>query len=243
MNSSISTPSLVQIGLPRFYRNSPILLIPLFHEIGHFIDKHYQITHRVTIHLNLSKTLDVVFPFLKNINHMPFLAAMEAREMASNHAAEFFADLLAAIYVGPAISEFLVSMAGEQPASFSHPSSSSRSEIVDCMLTKKQHPFVEAVQEVLAKLKLPMLEARWSPIDLIKWLNVMRPPHVENDGQLFGLFCEGWQVGNNLEGSGTSEPWTSMSNGKQFSAINDLIQKAIRNYSIRTQWRDGNSRG
>ncbi len=50
---------LIQIALPRIYKHKPLYYVPLYHELGHFIDNHFGITkttlivnpHKVNIYI------------------------------------------------------------------------------------------------------------------------------------------------------------------------------------------------
>ena len=56
-------PLLVQLGLPRLYRHKPIYCLPLYHELGHFVDELYGVT-------SLSAALD---PAMLATGHLAFL--------------------------------------------------------------------------------------------------------------------------------------------------------------------------
>ena len=84
-------PILVLIGVPRLYKHKPLFCIPLYHELGHFIDQHYGVSDFVV--LNNSPPLN--FP----------------SQSWQSHWAEHFADLFAACYVGMASVQVLEALA------------------------------------------------------------------------------------------------------------------------------------
>ena len=66
---------LVQLGVPKIYCHKPIFCIPLYHELGHFVDVYYGVTRLSLL------THSILHPTLQS------------------HRLEHFADLFAACYV------------------------------------------------------------------------------------------------------------------------------------------------
>ncbi|MEO6669302.1 MAG: hypothetical protein ABIN36_07490 [Ferruginibacter sp.] len=69
--------SLIQISKPQFLSNDYLSGVPLYHELGHFIDRNYQIIY------NFSREPDFILHGITEV-----------------HFSEFFADLFAAQYIG-----------------------------------------------------------------------------------------------------------------------------------------------
>ena len=85
------SPLLVQLGLPRLYRHKPIYCIPLYHELGHFVDELHGLT-------NLSAVIE---PAMIATNHLPFPAGTPIafrNRVEINHRKEYFSDLFGAAH-------------------------------------------------------------------------------------------------------------------------------------------------
>lgn len=105
MLGSNLTTNHVHIGLPALFRHRPIMLAPLYHEAGHYVDNQ------------------------KEISGTAFLG-MSTNSQIISHLKEHFADLFAACYIGDSIACFLEEFAAGNNTSSTHPSTNDRVNII-----------------------------------------------------------------------------------------------------------------
>jgi hypothetical protein len=125
---SADRPILVHMALPRLYRRFPLFIIPLYHELGHFIDT------------------------AASISRTSFM--LEGRGSVTHtelrHRMEHFADLFAASYCGNASSITLNELAPSHPASKTHPATVDRTALIEEFLAGRNHPLISLLNTALA---------------------------------------------------------------------------------------------
>lgn len=204
----------IHISFPRLYKHKPLYNIPLYHELGHFVDKEWQITNA------------------SMLTHP--IKAGEDKRTIEHHRAEFFADLFAACYVGPACVEFLKTT-GPGRRSDTHPSTDERVCVTNDFLNGTPNYTVQMFNDVMAKRSAPSLHPRFSSPSLTDTFGDIRPYHIGGDDELHGTFMAGWQY---LKSALKRDalPWSEMGEEDVDRIINDLVEKSIRNRAIREQW-------
>lgn len=206
---------LIQIALPRLYKNRPLSNVALYHELGHFVDKH----------LNIVKYTELISPIPP--------AADPYRNLS--HRMEYFADLFAASYSGNAIRSFLSNIAGGHPASDTHPATDDRLQNIDDFLKGRLNENIELFSKALAYLKLPELKIRFNKPNIAASFNNIRPYKIRNDEELHGIQEAGWEFLENILNS-PDPPWSLMDEFEPDRIVNDLVEKSIRNSMIRRKW-------
>lgn len=209
-------PLLVQLGVPRIYSHKPLYCIPLYHELGHFVD----IASGVT---NLSLLLQ------------PSNSAPE-----TNHRLEHFADLFAASYVGRSSIRALETIAPNNPTSGTHPSTGDRVALVEDFLAGKNSGLIVLFQTCLTQLNLPQLSIEFRVPNLKDAFDDVRTYSVADDKELHGIFDAAWSYFEMALNS-RSAPWIKArtSDDEIEKIINDLTEKSIRNASIKKRWVGG----
>lgn len=221
----------VQIALPYIYRHKPLFCVPLFHELGHFVDSARDIVGTTLLQ----------FP-AESCEELPGLSkssgAAESKlwpKVVKRHRQEYFADLFSASYVGEAAKGFLEQSCPDMEVSLTHPASADRFLVLDDFLNARQNPIVDMFQETLTKRGLPKLGKRFDTVDVASALGDVRPFIVGSDRALFGLFEAGWRFLMHQWSQPTGD-WISMSPDERVDIANDLIEKSIRNRMIREAW-------
>lgn len=226
----------VQIALPYIYRHKPLFCIPLFHELGHFVDSARDIV--VTSLLQFPPESGPALPGLTAPADVASLSAGEKRiwdGVVKRHRQEYFADLFSAAYVGKATKGFLEQFCPDAEVAHTHPSSSARFALLDDFYEGRSNPIIDMFQKTLAARGLPKLEKMFDTVDLEPSMGDVRPFQVESDRQLFGLFESGWDFLMAQWQSGSSH-WAHVAPDDRVDVVNDLIEKAIRNRMIREAW-------
>lgn len=221
---------LIHMALPRLYRYRPIFCIPLYHELGHFVDNVHQITHSAIIQN------PTIIPSAPN--------GVEPRiwaKIMSMHFKEHFADLFAACYCGVASYETLEVIAPNASPSSTHPSTTDRVNVVKNFLNQNPDNIVDFFQHHLATRNLPTLNIRFKHLDLTSDFDNLVPVELKTERELHGVFSAGWKY---LQGAVTnnSPPWAH-TDATEFiieKTINDLTEKSIRNFSVYEAWKNGN---
>lgn len=223
---------LIHVALPKFYSEIPIFGIPMYHEIGHFIDHHYGITQR--FYLQMIKDSD----FLSRHPHLLPFPSFEVdvqREILYRYLKEHFADLFAASYIGYANTEFLRALAGDSPPQFTHPSTSDREKISHDFLEGKSNEIVDLFQKTLKSVSPSELIIRYETPNISTAFNNIRPYAITSSKELHGLYYAAWQYLahqlDNKEGL-----WAEGSDEQVIRTVNNLTEKSIRNYSIVEKW-------
>jgi hypothetical protein len=210
-------PILVLIGVPKLYKNKPLFCIPLYHELGHFVDFHYGVSD---------------FMVLSN----PPPAGIHPTTWRS-HWSEYFADLFAACYVGAASAEVLESIAPNAGHSATHPGTADRANLVRVFLAGGADSRINAFRDALAFLGAPPLLVRYTVPSVTDDFDDIRPYSVSSVPELHGLFAAGWTYfGQSLARGGF--PWTTsaLREDEIEKTINDLVEKSIRTFSVREMW-------
>lgn len=218
------SPLLVRIGAPEAFKHRPIFCIPLFHELGHFVDHHYKISE-----------LSLLFaqPGPPPANMHPAIW----REANLNHRMEHFADLFSACYTSEGSKKSLLAIAPNHGASHTHPATTKRVEVIEHFLGGHQDPMVNLFQATLAARGLPSLSPRFKLPDLAVPFDDVLPCRFSEDAELYGVFSGGWDYLYDQIAT-RAAPW--IDDGVDVHGIertvNDLVEKSIRNFEIRERW-------
>lgn len=172
--------SLIQISKPKFLFDDYLASVPVYHEMGHFIDKNYQIVRNL---------------FLRT-TFKPDKVNGERKEMV-NHYSEHFSDIFAAQYIGRSAIEPLTYISNnDKKSTFTHPSNAKRIEVVDAFLSGTgSAEAMEIVNDLKAitqervsrELKIRNQKLAQDPFQTLK------PYKVSSLDQLHTLFLLGWE--------------------------------------------------
>jgi hypothetical protein len=214
---------LIQIALPSLYRDKPLFNIPLYHELGHFVDKMFGVTELSFIYTNYQTKLP------------------ESQRVEHRHRQEFFADIFAACYVGDANLKFVESFVGDAPASSTHPSVKERIELGKIFLDGTPNSLIDVFQQCLKQQEAPALFKRFSAPDVNECFDNIRPCVISDKRALHGIFSSSWDYLLKVQEDKHS-PWQNADENHIATIINDLVEKSIRNYSIREKWANASSK-
>jgi hypothetical protein len=218
---------LIQIALPRLYRDKPLFNVPLYHELGHFIDQKFNISSQATL-----------------LKYSDKDAPEADREYI--HRKEFFADLFAACYIGEANGRVLSEMAPGDKDTDTHPSTVTRMRLVSDFLNDRPNEevswFQSAIgslnQSALGSLRLPYLKKRFKkPAGLVEAFNDLRPCPIVDNEELHGIFEAGLEYLFKIR-SAPEGAWIGMDPAEIDATVNDLVEKSIRTVSITRKWQN-----
>lgn len=213
---SVFDVELIQIALPKLYRHRPIYNVALYHELGHYLDKRFQI---VSMSLLLRPQTDKSDPLYRR---------------------EFFSDLIAASYTGRAIIRLLEHIAPDATDDKEHPATSRRIRNIEDFLAGKSNEYIDIYQSALAGLSLAPLTVRYATPDVARCFDNMRPYAIKSEKELHGILDAGWEYLARAHQKDHS-PWKELEEHEIDRIINDLIEKSVRNWMITEKWRDGTS--
>jgi hypothetical protein len=208
---------LVMIGVPRIYAHKPVFCVPLFHELGHFVDHQHSVS---------------AVSMIQNSN---LIGPQNGNELS--HRREYFADLFAACFVGRSSIAALEAIAPNVSSSLTHPATADRAALVDAFLAGGSHPIIDLVQNALQALQLPTLTPIFQRVEVGADYDDIRTFVPASMEQVYGLFDSAWNylfdaIDNNRN------PWnfSSAKDGDIEVLTNDLTEKSIRNFAIRQAW-------
>jgi hypothetical protein len=207
---------LVQLGVPRIYCHKPIFCIPLYHELGHFVDVHYRLTD------------------------YSLLAHASVHPSSQSHRHEHFADLFAACYVGSSSIETLKTIAPNNPTTSTHPSTADRVVLVEKLLSGQNDPLIEMFRGVMAKLGAGSLGPEFKAPTVKQSFDDIRTYRIADIPELHGIFESAWNYLSDALDT-RSPPWvkSTFTEGDIEKVVNDLTEKSVRNKSIRERWASG----
>ena len=216
------TPRLIQISLPKVLSRDYLSCVVLYHELGHFVD----------LELNISKKL-----FLKKFGKLDPTNQYEFMQLS--HSMEFFADLFAAQYISDASNLFLNHIAFGHVDSITHPSTSSRIDVVNNFLEAKPCHQIEEFNSLLNISGSPLIKLRFKNISTNRsnFLKLI-PEEFDDTSQLHYIFKLGWD----LWLSSNKNFLKKFKSRQKYHIINNLIEKSISNYTITTQWKEVSSK-
>lgn len=227
------THKLVQIELPELYRQRPLFILPLYHELGHFIDWLYSIAENILLFYEFDNHS---LPDLSSAP--PGWSDREFDAAQKSHAKEYFADLFAACYLGDSIHDYLEEFVPNAAFNETHPATYNRLQNIRSLLDGNTNvQLLETCGHVLKARNLPKLGLRYRHIDLSKSFAQMRPHNVSSDAELHGLIESGWQFVKNLPDN-PELPWHNVPSHDAERIVNDLTEKSIRNHMLKTRWQD-----
>jgi len=206
--------NLIQVALPRIYRQKYLYCIALYHELGHYVDKHYRISE-------ISLVLDPPDPPLARKEY--------------NHRMEFFADLFAVSYAGLSMNTFLTGFAGRAVETESHPSTECRIEVVSDFIGGKTRIEIDRITQALECLRLPKLQIRYQVPSIAASFNTIRPYGIQSLAELHGIVPAAWDY---LQDALTKKsiPWQQANESSTEKIVNDLVEKSVRNWMITEKW-------
>lgn len=226
----------VQIALPYIYRHKPLFCVPLFHELGHFVDTFNEV---VSTSLLISpETSGPDLPGLPTSAQLALLPPADLvfmRRVVKAHRHEYFADLFSAAHVGGAARGFLQEFCPANAMSPTHPSSAARFSLMADFMGGVSNPVVDLFQGALKARGLPPLVPRFTPVSLADSFGNVRPFTPNSDEEVFGLFEAGWSF-LMAQWSSATGAWSHLAEDDRVRVANDLAEKSIRNRMLVEGW-------
>ena len=217
-------PLVVRIGAPEAYKHRPIFCVPLFHELGHFVDHHYKVSE--------TSMLTVPPP--------PPQAGISREDwnyINLRHRMEYFADLFSSCYCGAASTKSLLAIAPNNPDSPTHPSTAKRVKTVDDFLHGRANSMVALIQDALKVRRLKQLSQWFAIPNVADSFDDVVTYSIPNPQELYGIYLAGWNyLHDQLEHR--SAPWIEHGVDAYTieKTVNDMVEKSIRNFEIRERW-------
>ena len=212
------TYKLIQISIPKYEVNDYLFNVVLYHELGHFVDIKYKVS---------SKISDGNYAHLTD----------DERSVVKSHYAEFFSDIFAAQYISRYSSVYLDYFAGDNPDSHSHPSTVARSKVVDDFLNGNPNPIIQLIKQTTLLSAKTEIGIKYEPFDT-KDIISLAPAEIERQAQLHYVFVAGWELWLNEK-----DKFPVKNNAKLYKIINNLLEKTISNYMVKSVWDAANLPG
>jgi len=241
---------LVQINLPLSLSRDYLANVVLYHELGHFIDRKYEITRVIYIeildlvasgNLKLHEQEEIFkyFPYLSDINPVNWLKDnYYPFNYFSNHIAEYFCDLFASQYIKDCSNQYLNYITlNQKNYSNTHPSTPNRIDFVEVFLKGTPSFLINQYKEIIFKITRVNVERKEKEVDSKNFESLI-PVEIQESKELHGLFIYGWNVWlddwDNIKSQ--SNIGFDLSQVKVYEILNNLIEKSIGNFIVRTEW-------
>lgn len=226
----------IQIALPYIYRHKPLFCIPLFHELGHFVDSANEVVSTSMLISPEDSGPDLPdLPSSADIAKMSDSHKNSFKKIVQSHRAEYFADLFCAAYAGQAAKGFLEEFCPDQKASPSHPSSMARYKLIGDFLSGTKNTILDLLQDAMATRGLMPLSKRFASINVDDAFGNVRPFSLNSSEEVYGLFDAGWDYLQKTWKS-PSGLWKNLAEEDIERVTNDLVEKSIRNRMIVEGW-------
>ena len=223
---------IIQIAFPAIYRRTPAFCIPLYHELGHFVDVHLRIVDASELLHKLQ-----VDPRRKLIESEFGTTDVDfVDSVLRAHRREFFADAFCACYTGDVGGDFLRAFAGNESLSQSHPSVQERTENIANVLSGAVTGTYSMLRDVVQKFtQQDLLVPKFSSVDVTTSFNAARPVDLSSQPDVHGIFSAGWKYLETVSKAPVGR-WSKVSDVERSPLVNGLIEKSIRNFMIREGW-------
>lgn len=230
---SNSDTYIIQIAMPEFYSNSAIYMIPMYHELGHFIDTENGIsTQMLFIALSDQRIIDD----LNLPTDFHILDESVKIQILIKHFSEYFCDAFASQFIGSTITDFLIEIGASNHDSTTHPATHKRRTNIENYLNNIPTSLLGCMESAIRHRSAENLQIRFKIPDITLCLNSVETYQIKNSMELHGILPSYW---NYLKKKYSSNDLTSYS--RIFKFTNDLVIKSIRNFSIREKWNDADT--
>ena len=217
-------PLVVRIGSPEAFKHRPVFCIPLFHELGHFVDHYYEI----------SKSSLLLSPIPPTPPNLP----LQTWQLINlHHRMEHFADLFASCYCGEASNNSLLAIAPDNPDSPTHPSTKKRVAVVGDFLNGRANQMIELLQQASNARAKQQLTVKFALPEVDSAFNDVLTYNITNENELYGIFPASWNYLHSQLNTPTA-PWidNELTAYGVEKTVNDLVEKSIRNFEIKERW-------
>jgi hypothetical protein len=240
---------LVQINLPDSTSRDYLANVVLYHELGHFVEKKYQITRIIYkslidslksgLSIDDKKDLLKFFPYLEDPadvdqldkNYGPY-------NIFSMHIGEYFCDLFASQYILDCSNYYLEYITLNQSRySSTHPSTINRIIFINDYLSDKRNFVLNEYKRIVRNIT--SLDINFKTIEFkSENFEKLTPVNISDSRELHYLFVYGWKVWlsdwigiNNLSGIKFK-----LESSNVYQIVNNLIEKSIGNYIVSSEW-------
>lgn len=241
---------LVQINLPLSISKDYLANVVLYHELGHFIDRKFEITRIIYIEiLDLIETgvlspderieMFKYFPYLSDTNTVTFFKSnYDVFNIFSNHIAEYFCDVFASQYINDCSNSYLNYITlSQKNYSTSHPATTNRLDFVNIFLKGTPSRLMDLYKNITFRITTVNLEIKFDEV-LSSNFETLIPVDITNRRELHGLFVYGWKVWmdnwDNINKKSNIE--FELSQIKVYEILNNLIEKSIGNFIVKGEW-------
>lgn len=240
---------LVQINLPKSTSKDYLANVVLYHELGHFVEKRYEITRVIYIELlaALKKGLSVddkanvlkFFPYLDTAESINWHEAnYDPYNMLAMHISEYFCDLFASQYIKNCSNDFLEYITlNLNEFLITHPSTVNRVIFVNEYLDNKAGYVLQEYKRIVYSITGIEISYKGQEFTTDSFERLI-PVNITAEKELHALFSYGWDVWlgdwNEIRKKAGIE--FKLSSSHVYEIINNLIEKSIGNFIVVKEW-------
>ncbi|MCA6362391.1 MAG: hypothetical protein IM638_05095 [Bacteroidetes bacterium] len=250
---------LIQINVPVYLSRDYLASVVLYHELGHFINEHYQICTSILpevigLDFNQSRCRSLLERFFHFTPQRFEILIANTNSRSDRHGVlkgliysylgEYFCDLFAIQYVGVSFPQYLDYIDSDTTPTLSHPSKERRIELMRAFLDptdalQEALFFIEIFQKAIQKITGKKLQKAVTLIDSNSFYDLL-PAQITSTNQLHGVFIQGWKCWEkNLKGSDIDSVANIKENAVlRYEIINNLIEKSIGNFIVERDWKN-----
>jgi len=244
---------LVKINLPFTLSKDYFCTVPLYHELGHFIDNQLSVVRNALKlfindelgfnHEDLFKYFPSIIPEILNIDKDTDQEKIDyISNYFINHLAEYFCDIFASQYIGINSNIYInyISFQYSNTESYTHPDTKLRMEMVETFLSGSSNRIIQFLDISIKQLSGQNLQIRYESIESDDFNNLI-PYEATCKKQLHGIFDYGWRTWINTKDKfiqNNGENFKEVSQSSYYNIINNLVEKSIGNYFINKSWEE-----
>lgn len=230
---SNSNTYIIQIAMPEFYSDNAIYMIPMYHELGHFIDTENGISTQMLFMALGDTTIIQSLDLPADFNGLDDSLKMQ---ILIKHFSEYFCDTFASQFIGKTITDFLIEIGASDYDSMTHPATYKRRANIENYLNGISTPLLKCMESAIKDRSSETLQMRFTLPDISPCPDSVETYQIKDALELHGILPSYWRYLELNYSSNDLESYAQI-----FKATNDLIIKSIRNFSIREKWNGSNT--
>ncbi|HTJ52983.1 MAG TPA: hypothetical protein VL443_26190 [Cyclobacteriaceae bacterium] len=241
---------LIQINIPEYLVGDYLANVIMYHELGHFIEVKYSIPDVILKEFlddysnkRIKADFHIYFPFVRKRFSEDGIYSDECLTLLKTHIGEYFCDLFASQYIDDSVNHYLSYISEENSITKLHPTTRNRIKLVNSFLNNQSSYTLDKIKYAIKQWTEKDLTKRYKVFNSNDFIKLL-PVDIKHEKELHYLFIYGWSIW--LKSWKKIEKENKMVHAlkapKVYEILNDLIEKSIGNYIVKTTWENVSSK-